>query len=146
METQFTPLISALGGGLIGLSAVLLMGLSGRIAGISGITAGILTPSKDSTSDLGWRLWFVAGLLIAPLATPFLTGQAVEQTVSSNIVLMIIAGLLTGYGSVYGGGCTSGHGVCGISRLSLRSIIATCTFMATAIVTVFIVRHVIGGL
>ncbi len=145
--TDFTPLASAFGGALIGLSAVMLMAFNGRIAGISGIGSSVLPPwlSRLSADDLGWRLAFIAGLLIAPILVPFISGETVQQTVSSNVGLMVIAGMITGFGSVYGGGCTSGHGVCGMSRLSTRSIVATVTFMATAFVTVFIVRHVVGG-
>ena len=145
--TDFTPLASAFGGALIGLSAVLLMAMNGRIAGISGITSAVLPPwsQKIAGEDLWWRLAFIAGLMLAPLLLQGATGEPVVQTVSSNIPLMIVAGLITGFGSVYGGGCTSGHGVCGISRLSTRSLVATATFMATAFVTVFIARHVIGG-
>lgn len=145
--TEFTPLASTFGGALIGLSAVLLMAFNGRIAGISGIGSSVLPPwtEKLDQGDLTWRLAFIAGLLLAPLLVPLLSGEPVQQTVSSNIPLMVIAGLITGFGSVFGGGCTSGHGVCGMSRLSTRSLIATATFMAVASVTVFIARHVLGG-
>jgi uncharacterized membrane protein YedE/YeeE len=145
--TQFTPLASAFGGALIGLSAVMLLALNGRIAGISGISVSVLPPwsRKLDQGDLGWRIAFIAGMFTAPLIVQIVSGQPVQQTVSSNVSLMVIAGLVTGFGSVYGGGCTSGHGVCGISRLSLRSIIATGTFMATGFATVFVMRHVIGG-
>jgi len=145
--TEFTPLASAFGGALIGLSAVLLMAFHGRIAGISGIGSSVLPPWTERLfgDDLWWRLAFIAGLLVAPLTVAFLTGDPIQQTVSSNTVLMVVAGLITGFGSVYGGGCTSGHGVCGMSRLSMRSIIATGTFMITAFVTVFLMRHVLGG-
>ena len=139
--TEFTPLASLFGGALIGLSAVLLMLWEGRIAGISGIASRLLPPYRDSAFLS--RIGFVIGLVAAPLAMIALAGLPVSQTVSSNLPLMVIAGLLVGFGSVYGNGCTSGHGVCGLSRLSTRSIIATATFMATAIVTVFIIRHVI---
>ena len=145
--TEFTPFASAIGGALIGLSAVLLLAFHGRIAGISGIGSSVLPPWTERLSgdDLWWRLAFIAGLLAAPLAVQMFSGQPIQQTVSSNVALMVIAGLITGFGSVYGGGCTSGHGVCGMSRLSMRSIIATVTFMATAFVTVFLMRHVLGG-
>lgn len=145
--TEFTPLSSAFGGALIGLSAVVLMMVHGRIAGISGIGAAVLPPWAErlSNDDLLWRVAFIVGLLLAPLLVQAATGEPVEQTVSTNVVLMLIAGILTGFGSVFGGGCTSGHGVCGMSRLSARSIIATAVFMATAFVTVFITRHVVGG-
>ncbi len=145
--TEFTPLASAIGGALIGLSAVLLLAINGRIAGISGISLGVLPPwgERLANSDMGWRVAFLAGLLAAPLLVQTVTGEPIDQTVSSNVGLMVIAGLITGFGAVYGGGCTSGHGVCGMSRLSMRSIIATGTFMATAFVTLFVMRHVVGG-
>ncbi len=141
--TEFTPIASLAGGALIGLSAVLLMAFEGRIAGISGIASKILPPYRDSA--LPSRLGFVLGLLAAPLAVMAWTGSPVLQTVSANLPLMVLAGVLTGFGAVYGGGCTSGHGVCGIARLSPRSIVATATFMATGIATVFVARHLIGG-
>ena len=140
--TEFTPIASLVGGVMIGLAAVLLMSLEGRIAGISGIAARLLPPYSDS--NLPSRLGFVIGLVMAPLAMMALTDNAVEQTVSPNIPLMIASGLLVGFGSVWGSGCTSGHGVCGLSLLSTRSLVATGIFMATAAVTVFLVRHVIG--
>lgn len=140
--TEFTPVASALGGMLIGLSAVLLMLFSGKIAGISGIAGRLLPPVAE---DWGWRLAFVAGLVAAPLAYIFATGTNIEQTVSSNVPLMIAAGLLVGFGSTLGSGCTSGHGVCGLSRLSARSLAATVTFMGAAAATVFVARHVVGG-
>jgi len=141
--TEFTPLASFAGGCLIGLSAVLLMLFEGRIAGISAIATRLLPPygGGPGLSALG----FVAGLMLAPFAVSFATGEAVTQTVSPNIVLMVGAGLLVGFGSGLGSGCTSGHGVCGISRLSVRSIVATATFMAAAFVTVLLTRHVFGG-
>lgn len=141
--TEFTPVASFIGGALIGLSAVLLMALDGRIAGVSGIAARLLPPygGRSALSALG----FVGGLVLAPFAVIAATGEPVAQTVSSNLPLMAGAGLLVGFGAAFGGGCTSGHGVCGISRLSKRSFVATATFMAAAFVTVFILRHAIGG-
>lgn len=141
--TEFTPLTALLGGGLIGLAAVILMAFNGRIAGISGIASAALPPWKN-LDDVGWRIAFIAGLMIAPPLMQALAGNIV-QTVSSNVPLMIGAGLLVGFGSVFGNGCTSGHGVCGLSRLSMRSLIATGTFMAVAIVTVAVSRHLVGG-
>lgn len=141
--TEFTPIASTLGGVLIGLSAVLLMAWEGRIAGISGIAGRLLPPYLDSAFLS--RLGFVLGLVAAPLIYSVATGHQVLQSVSSNLPLMAVAGLLVGFGSVYGNGCTSGHGVCGLSRLSLRSLVATLTFMATAFVTVFAVRHLVGA-
>ena len=144
METEFTPIASLLGGGLIGLSAVILMVTNGRIAGISGIVSRLLPPGADR-SGLMTSIWFVVGLLIAAPLYRLLTGSPPEAVISSNYPLLIIAGLLVGFGSVLGNGCTSGHGVCGISRGSVRSISATLTFMVTAFITVLILRHVIGG-
>jgi uncharacterized membrane protein YedE/YeeE len=128
---------------MIGLSAVLLMAWEGRIAGISGIAGRLLPPYRDS-SFLS-RLGFVMGLVAAPFLVTAATGNPVMQTVSANLPLMVAAGLLVGFGSVYGNGCTSGHGVCGLARLSVRSLVATLAFMTTAVVTVLIVRHLIGA-
>ena len=144
METEFTPFTSLLGGALIGLSAVVLLASHGRIAGISGIVSRILPPSVDK-AGLPQAIIFLIGLLLAAPLWFFLTGTAPVLVVSSNGLLLVIAGLLVGFGSVIGNGCTSGHGVCGISRGSARSIAATMIFMATAFVTVFILRHVVGG-
>lgn len=138
--TEFTPLASLFGGALIGLSAVLLMLWEGRIAGISGIAGRLLPPYADNAFLS--RFGFVVGLVAAPLAMMAVTGDAVQQTVSSSVPLMVAAGLLVGFGSVWGNGCTSGHGVCGLSRLSTRSFVATGVFMAVAFVTVFVTRHV----
>ena len=137
--TEFTPAASLLGGTLIGLSAVLLMLWEGRIAGISGIAARLLPPYRDNAFIS--RFGFVVGLVTAPFLVTAATGVQVSQTVSSNVPLMIAAGLLVGFGTVWGNGCTSGHGVCGIARLSTRSMVATAVFMATALVTVYLVRH-----
>ncbi|WP_459445162.1 YeeE/YedE thiosulfate transporter family protein [Alphaproteobacteria bacterium US3C007] len=144
METEFTPFASLLGGGIIGLSAVVLLATQGRIAGISGIVSRILPPSVDK-AGLPQGIIFLIGLLLAAPLWFVLTGAAPVQMVSSNGLLLVIAGLLVGFGAVMGNGCTSGHGVCGISRGSARSIAATMTFMATAAVTVFVLRHVLGG-
>ena len=144
METEFTPFASLLGGGIIGLSAVVLLATQGRIAGISGIVSRILPPSVDK-AGLPQGIIFLIGLLLAAPLWLVLTGATPVQMVSSNGLLLVIAGLLVGFGAVMGNGCTSGHGVCGISRGSARSIAATMTFMATAFVTVFVLRHVVGG-
>lgn len=142
--TEFTPVSALVGGAMIGLAAVLYMAWQGRIAGVSGITSGLLPPWRDG-AVLPARLGFLIGLVAAPLLIMAIGGLPVPQVVSSDLVLMGSAGLLTGFGTVLGGGCTSGHGVCGLARLSPRSIVATCMFMATAVVTVFLVRHVLGA-
>jgi uncharacterized protein len=134
-----TPFIAAACGGiLIGLSAVLLMWLFGRIAGISGIAATLLT--KAGTADGGWRISFIAGLVLAGfLLKPFTSATPLPAT---SPAILVTAGLLVGFGSVLGSGCTSGHGVCGLGRRSLRSAAAVAIFMGTAFVTVFLLRHV----
>lgn len=137
--TSFTPVASAAGGALIGLAAVLLMALKGRIAGVSGIASRLLPPYEDR--EFAGRLAFVAGLVAAPGLVWLVSGRLPEQTIEAGMPVLVIGGLLVGFGSVWGNGCTSGHGVCGLSRLSVRSLVATVTFMATAALTVFIVRH-----
>lgn len=141
--TTFTPVAALLGGALIGLSAVLLMATHGRIAGISGIVSRLFPPYRDG--GFPGRLAFVVGLVAAPFAVSAAASFAVAQTVSGDLVLMAGAGLLVGFGTVWGNGCTSGHGVCGIARLSPRSVVATLVFMATAAATVFLTRHGMGG-
>jgi hypothetical protein len=133
---------AALGGVLIGLSAVMLMTLSGRIAGISGIVGGLLPPKP--AADRTWRIAFVLGLVAAPVILGLVSGDEHIGAPTVGTPTLIVAGLLVGAGTAYGGGCTSGHGICGISRLSPRSVAAVGIFMATAIVTLFLVRHV-GG-
>jgi uncharacterized membrane protein YedE/YeeE len=145
--TIFTPWASLLGGGLIGLSAVMVMAIFGRIAGVAGITNGVLgvaAPIGASPPDRDWRLAFIAGLVAAPLAYALL-GGTVEQTVPGDLAAMGLAGLLVGLGAGLGSGCTSGHGVCGLARLSRRSFVAVATFMTAGFATVFILRHVLGG-
>jgi uncharacterized membrane protein YedE/YeeE len=137
--TPFTPIASLLGGALIGLSAVLLMWTTGRIAGVSGIAARLFPPYEDR--ELAGRLAFVAGLVLAPVLARLVTGSLPAQTIAAGTPLLIVAGLLTGFGAVWGSGCTSGHGVCGLSRLSVRSLVATMTFMAAGMATVFLMRH-----
>lgn len=141
--TPFTPLASFLGGALIGLSAVLMLLAEGRIAGISGIAARLFPPYGDAA--FAGRLAFVAGLVAAPFLYSAATGAPVVQTVSSNLGLMAAAGLLVGFGTVWGSGCTSGHGVCGLARLSRRSFVATGVFMTAGFATVYVTRHLIGG-
>ena len=140
--TEFTPIASLFGGALIGLAAVLLMAIHGRIAGISGISVSVLPPwaGQMARGEIGWRLAFIAGVIAAPLAYHLVAGQAVQQTVSTNVSLMVIAGLITGFGSVYGNGCTSGHGVCGMSRLSVRSIIATVIYIGAGVLVIIAAR------
>lgn len=137
---QFTPLAALAGGLLIGLAAALLLHINGRIAGISGILGGLL--QRPSAGDLAWRIAFALGLIVAPLAWRlFAPLPAIE--IASGVPLLVVAGLLVGFGSRLGSGCTSGHGVCGLSRLSPRSIVATLTFMGLGFATVFVVRHLI---
>ena len=139
---NFTPVSAAIGGGLIGLSAVLLMLLTGRIAGISGIFGGSL---DLGTNDKGWRIAFVAGLILAPLMAGAVGYAVPSPQMPASWIVVIAAGLLVGFGTRLGGGCTSGHGICGVARLSVRSIAATVIFMLAAIVTVAVTRHVFGG-
>jgi len=139
VTTSFTPIASIVGGALIGLAAVMLMAFTGRIAGVSGIAARLFPPYEDT--EFAGRLAFVAGLVAAPPLVWLATQNLPSQTIAAGAPVLVIAGLLVGFGSVWGNGCTSGHGVCGISRLSVRSLVATATFMATGIVTVFVMRH-----
>jgi uncharacterized membrane protein YedE/YeeE len=137
---HFTPWASLGGGALIGASAALLVLLNGRIAGISGILGGLLRPARG---DVNWRIAFVLGIVIAPLAFGmFIPLPSVQIDAATST--LIAAGLLVGIGTRYGSGCTSGHGVCGLSRLSPRSMVATAAFMVAGFVTVFVVRHLIG--
>ena len=139
---NFTPVASAAGGMLIGLAAALLWLGMGRIAGISGIVGGILPIRRKETA---WRAAFLAGLLAAPLLLGVAAGYSAPVPALESVDLLAIAGLLVGFGTRLGSGCTSGHGVCGIARLSPRSLVATGIFMAVAAATVFLVRHVIGA-
>ena len=139
--TEFTPWTAALGGLLIGLAASLLRLSNGRIAGISGICGGLLA---RSTGDRGWRLCFLAGLPLGALAVGALRGGLPIQIVDSPVAL-VTAGLLVGFGTQLGNGCTSSHGVCGLARGSRRSLAATLTFMASDAITVLLARHVVGG-
>lgn len=142
--TQFTPVAGTLGGLLIGLSAVILMGGIGRIAGISGIFSAVI--SGHDAGEKSWRLLFIAGLFGGTILTALLGGiDSGTIAFPGTPATTVIGGLLVGAGTALGSGCTSGHGICGISRLSPRSISATLTFMAVAILTVYLMRHVIGG-
>jgi uncharacterized protein len=143
MDTVFTPIQSLAGGALIGLASVLLMLTLGRIMGATGLLAGVLTPSAHPGS--GWRIALLAGMVSGPLAVLALTGQMPEIQVPVSMPMLLIGGVLVGIGVTYGSGCTSGHGVCGMARLSRRSIAATLTFMLTTGLTVYVVRHVLGG-
>ena len=142
--TEFTPLAGTIGGLLIGLSAVVLMGGIGRIAGLSGIFGGLLTLNWNA--EQAWRAIFIVGLLIGTAVTAMLGGIDIKAIgFSGGPATIIIGGLLVGAGTALGSGCTSGHGICGIARLSSRSITSTIVFMAAAIATVFIVRHMTGA-
>ncbi|WP_368416854.1 YeeE/YedE family protein [Falsiroseomonas sp.] len=139
--TDFTPVASLIGGALIGASAVMLLAAQGRIAGVSGIAVRLLPPYEDG--GFAGRLAFILGIVAAPLLVLLATGSAPVPTIEAGPALLVLAGLLVGFGSVWGNGCTSGHGVCGLSRLSVRSLVATLTFMATAMATVFLTRHLL---
>ncbi|MGH6770180.1 MAG: YeeE/YedE family protein [Xanthobacteraceae bacterium] len=140
--TNFTPISAAIGGALIGLASAMLMLLLGRVAGISGILGAVL---GLGTGERSWRMAFIAGLILAPVAAALVGHAAPTPELPASWGIILAAGLLVGFGARLGGGCTSGHGVCGISRLSMRSIVATGVFMAAAVVTVAIMRHVLGG-
>lgn len=142
VETEFTPLTSFAGGVLIGLSAVLLMVFQGRIMGATGILSGLITGGVPG--DKIWRAAMVVGMIAGPLAVLALTGQMPVVEVPISLPMILIGGFIVGIGVTFGSGCTSGHGVCGIARLSPRSIVATLTFMVVAFLTVYIIRHVIG--
>ncbi len=138
---QFTPETALIGGMLIGLSALSLAWFNGRIAGISTIVGGLIRPVNGDTA---WRAAFVLGLLLAPWAWQLFSALPASQ-VSASHATLVLAGLLVGVGTRYGSGCTSGHGVCGLSRLSIRSLVATLSFMALGFVTVYLTRHVLAA-
>lgn len=138
---HFTPLSALIGGLLIGTAATLFVLFNGRIAGISGIVGGLLRPLAG---DVAWRIAFVLGLLMAPLLYR-LNAPLHTLQIDTGYPLLIVAGMLVGIGTRYGAGCTSGHGVCGLSRLSPRSGVATAVFMSAGFATVFVVRHLLGG-
>ena len=143
METAFTPGLSAMGGILIGLAATLLMASIGRIAGATGILAGFFAPAN--AGDWMWRAAMLAGMVSAPVLFHAATGAMPEITIPVSNWALAVGGFIVGIGVVLGSGCTSGHGVCGLARLSPRSLVATVTFMITTAITVFIIRHVIAG-
>lgn len=137
---HFTPWSSLMGGILLGIAAGALFLNSGRILGITGILEGLLTPKSDDSS---WRLVFLLGMFASPLAAKFLLPAELLHAprIDANWAMVIAAGLLVGFGTRWGAGCTSGHGICGLSRLSVRSLVATLSFMGAGFVTVFVVRH-----
>jgi uncharacterized membrane protein YedE/YeeE len=143
METEFTPYASLAGGALIGLASVALMALAGRIMGATGILAGAVLDRPKGNTD--WRWALLAGMASGPLVVLALTGQMPAVDVPVSLPMLLAGGLLVGIGVSYGGGCTSGHGVCGMARLSQRSIVATLTFMLATFATVYLVRHVLGA-
>jgi uncharacterized protein len=139
---NFTPYAGLVGGVLIGLASSALLLLNGRVAGISGIVGTLIRPVRG---DVAWRLFFIAGLLAGGLATALWRSQAYTMTLSRSTAALIAAGVLVGFGTRLGNGCTSGHGVCGIGRLSPRSIVATVTFIAFGAITVGIIGRFFGG-
>lgn len=140
METTFTPIAGLIGGALIGVAAVIFMALLGRIAGISGIVAGVLAPPSPDTP---WRVMFIAGLILGAVAARA-SGWGQAPMIAVSWPILVIGGLLVGIGTRIGGGCTSGHGVCGIARLSMRSVLATLVFMLVAMGIVYARRHLAG--
>ena len=138
---QFTPWASLAGGALIGVAASLFLLLNGRIAGISGVLGGLLVPARG---DIAWRVAFIGGILLAPAAYLLVEPWPATQ-IDASWGALVAAGLLVGVGTRYGAGCTSGHGVCGLSRLSPRSLVATLAFMAAGFATVFVLRHLIAA-
>ena len=140
--TPFTPLEGILGGALIGLASALLLFANGRVAGISGILSRALPPARG---DSAWRAAFLLGLPLGASAVIRATHDVHGFAITARWPLLIAGGLLVGFGTALGNGCTSGHGVCGIARGSRRSIAATCTFMASAVTTLFVLRHVLGA-
>lgn len=139
---SFTPIPSLLGGIILGLAAALYVLLHGRILGISGIISGLLHPKL---SDSAWRVSLVLGILSAPFLAALFFGIFPVIEIESGWVTIVIAGLLVGFGTQYGSGCTSGHGICGLSRLSPRSLVATLAFMGAGFITVFVIRHLLGA-
>ncbi len=140
MDT-FTPVSGFIGGILIGLAATLLLVANGRIAGISGILGGVIKPVRG---DAAWRVLFIVGIWLGVLAYWLVRGEVIPVQIEAGWPTLVVAGLLVGFGTRLGSGCTSGHGVCGIGRSSMRSIVATLVFMITAIATVFITHHVLA--
>ncbi len=143
IETTFTPLTSLAGGALIGIAAVMLMGLMGRIMGATGVLAGVIAPA--SFSDWSWRAAVVVGMISGPLVVLAISGEMPAVAVPVSTSMLAFGGFIVGLGVTFGGGCTSGHGVCGMARLSPRSIVATGVFMVATGITVFVIRHVLGA-
>lgn len=141
--TEFTPIQSLAGGALIGVAVVMLMALHGRIAGVSGIIGGLLPP--NIAFDWQWRAAFLGGMVVAPLLYTLVLATQIPFASPSSYVALVVGGIMVGIGVTYGSGCTSGHGVCGLARFSIRSFAAVLTFMTTAAVTVFVTRHILGG-
>ena len=141
--TEFTPWLSLFGGSLIGLAAVLLMAFHGRIAGMTGILSGLVPPFSN---DWDWRAAFLVGAIGAPALIVATTGYTIPFESLTPAPWLVAGGLIVGAGVYFGAGCTSGHGVCGVARAAPRSIVATLTFMATTAITVFVIRHLVGGL
>ncbi len=139
---NFTPYSALAGGALIGVAATILMAVHGRIAGVSGIVGGLFAPSAG---DIAWRIAFIAGLLVGAAAMNAIAGLAAPAPVQQNLAALALAGALVGYGARMGSGCTSGLGVCGLARMSSRSLTATILFMASAAIVVFVMRHVFGA-
>lgn len=142
MTTEFTPMASLIGGGLIGFSAVLLMLGLGRVMGATGILAGVLLPK--SLEEWSWRISVLLGMFSAPWIFSLATGSLPEIQIPGSTTMLILGGLIVGVGVTIGNGCTSGHGVCGLARLSQRSLVAVLLFMASTAITVYMIRHVIG--
>lgn len=143
IETEFTPFQSLAGGTLIGVSAVLLMLTLGRVMGATGILAGIIRP--NTMPDAAWRIALLLGMVSGPVVVMAVTGQMPAVDVPVSTLALLVGGVIVGLGVTFGSGCTSGHGVCGMARLSPRSIVATATFMITTFATVYVIRHVIGA-
>ena len=138
---SFTPASAAVGGLLVGLGSVMLLLLNGRVAGVSGIVGGLFRPSR---AELPWRIAFIAGLVLSPILYAAVT-RFPDIVIAASYPTLIAGGLLVGFGTRLGSGCTSGHGICGVSRLSMRSIVAVLCFCLAGFATVFVVRHVLAG-
>lgn len=143
MDTVFTPFQSLGGGALIGIASVLLMATMGRVMGATGILAGILQP--ENLADWSWRAAVLVGMISGPIAVMLLTGEFPAVQVPVSTTMLVVGGFIVGIGVTFGAGCTSGHEICGMARLSLRSFTATITFMITTAITVYVIRHVLGA-